>query len=46
VFERIELREADLRQDLASVRVPTAILHGVDDKVCLFDACQPVGKEW
>lgn len=32
-----ELRDADLRADLAAIRVPTAILHGVDDKVCLFD---------
>jgi non-heme chloroperoxidase len=33
----IELRDADLRGDLASIHVPTAILHGIDDKVCLFD---------
>ncbi|MFL5662010.1 MAG: alpha/beta fold hydrolase [Ktedonobacteraceae bacterium] len=33
----IELRDADLRRDLASINVPTAILHGINDKVCLFD---------
>lgn len=33
----IELRDADLRQDLASITVPTAILHGIEDKICLFD---------
>jgi non-heme chloroperoxidase len=33
----IELRDADLRQDLASIEVPTAILHGIEDKICLFD---------
>jgi non-heme chloroperoxidase len=33
----IELRDADLRRDLATIHIPTLILHGVDDKVCLFD---------
>lgn len=33
----IELRDRDLRGDLATVRVPSLILHGSDDKVCLFD---------
>jgi non-heme chloroperoxidase len=33
----IELRDADLRRDLATTHIPTLILHGVDDKVCLFD---------
>jgi non-heme chloroperoxidase len=33
----VELRDADLRSDLASIKVPTAILHGLDDKICLFD---------
>jgi len=32
----IELRDADLRRDLAAIHVPTLILHGVDDKICLF----------
>ena len=33
----IELRNADLRQDLTTIDVPTLILHGLDDHVCLFD---------
>lgn len=33
----IELRGADLRKDLANIEVPTLILHGVNDRVCLFD---------
>jgi Predicted hydrolases or acyltransferases (alpha/beta hydrolase superfamily) len=33
----IELRDRDLRGDLVTVRVPSLILHGSDDKVCLFD---------
>jgi non-heme chloroperoxidase len=33
----IELRDADLRKDLSNIQVPTLILHGVNDRVCLFD---------
>jgi non-heme chloroperoxidase len=33
----VELRDRDLRGDLANIRLPTLILHGSDDKVCLFD---------
>jgi pimeloyl-ACP methyl ester carboxylesterase len=33
----IELRDADLRKDLGNIQVPTLILHGVNDHVCLFD---------
>lgn len=33
----VELRDADLRKDMASIKVPTLILHGVDDRVCTFD---------
>ena len=33
----IELRDADLRKDLANIQVPTLILHGVDDRLCPFD---------
>jgi non-heme chloroperoxidase len=32
-----ELRDADLRKDLSAIQVPTLILHGVNDRVCLFD---------
>ncbi|MHB0871246.1 MAG: alpha/beta fold hydrolase [Chloroflexota bacterium] len=30
------LRDADLRPDMAKVKVPTVILHGVEDKICPF----------
>ena len=33
----IELRNRDLRGDLANLHLPTLILHGVDDHICLFD---------
>lgn len=33
----VELRDADLRKDMASIGVPTLILHGVEDRVCTFD---------
>jgi pimeloyl-ACP methyl ester carboxylesterase len=33
----VELRDADLRKDMASIKIPTLILHGVDDHVCTFD---------
>jgi pimeloyl-ACP methyl ester carboxylesterase len=33
----IELRDADLRKDLTNIQVPTLILHGINDRVCLFD---------
>ena len=33
----IELQDADLRRDLATIQVPTLILHEVNDRVCLFD---------
>jgi non-heme chloroperoxidase len=33
----IELMDADLRQDLAMINVPTLIVHGTNDNVCLFD---------
>lgn len=33
----VELRDADLRKDLASIKVPTLIVHAANDRVCLFD---------
>jgi non-heme chloroperoxidase len=39
-----ELREADLRQDMAGVKVPTLILHGVEDRVCLFDLAKKMNE--
>lgn len=34
------LRDADLRDDLASIQVPTAILHGKKDGICPFDLAE------
>src|SRR3990167_3575940 len=36
VMSLIQLRDADLRADLSKINVPTAILHGVADKICPF----------
>lgn len=33
----MELRDADLRSDLARIKVSTLILHGTNDRICLFD---------
>jgi pimeloyl-ACP methyl ester carboxylesterase len=33
----ILLRDADLRSDLAAIKVPTAIFHGKEDKICPFE---------
>jgi pimeloyl-ACP methyl ester carboxylesterase len=33
----ILLRDADLRSDLAEVKIPTAIFHGKHDKICPFE---------
>lgn len=33
----IELRDTDLRSDLAKITIPTLILHGRKDKICSFD---------
>lgn len=40
----IELRDADLRKDMASIKVPTLILHGVDDRVCMFDLAKRMNE--
>jgi non-heme chloroperoxidase len=32
----VESRNVDLRKDLASIKVPTLILHSVNDRVCPF----------
>ncbi|GAK11902.1 alpha/beta fold hydrolase [Geomicrobium sp. JCM 19039] len=34
------LRDADLRDDLSSIHVPTAILHGRNDEVCPFELAE------
>ena len=33
----VALRDTDLRADLASITIPTLILHGKNDKICSFD---------
>jgi non-heme chloroperoxidase len=33
----IELRDADLRSDLKTIGIPTLIVHGTDDRICLFE---------
>jgi non-heme chloroperoxidase len=33
----IALRDTDLRADLAKIKIPTAIFHGVKDKICSYD---------
>lgn len=40
----VELRDADLRKDVASIRIPTLILHGVDDRVCTFDLAKRMNE--
>jgi pimeloyl-ACP methyl ester carboxylesterase len=34
------LRDTDLRPDLASITIPTLILHGRKDKICSFDLAE------
>ncbi|MFC0270443.1 alpha/beta fold hydrolase [Metabacillus herbersteinensis] len=36
----IALRDEDLRGDLSKINVPTAIFHGVQDKVCPFELAE------
>lgn len=38
------LRDEDLRQDLGKIKVPTAIYHGVQDKVCPFAFAEQMHK--
>jgi len=33
----IALRDTDLRNDLAKIKIPTLIIHGKKDKICSFD---------
>jgi non-heme chloroperoxidase len=40
----IELQDADLRKDLAAIQVLTIILHGTDDRVCLFDLAKKMNE--
>jgi len=36
----IALRDTDLRQDLAKIKIPTLILHGKKDKICSYDLAE------
>jgi non-heme chloroperoxidase len=38
------LRDTDLREDLAVITVPTAIFHGVHDKICPFPLAEAMAK--
>jgi non-heme chloroperoxidase len=40
----ILLRDADLRNDLSRVKVPTAIFHGKKDKICPFELSNEMHK--
>ncbi len=40
----VELQDADLRKDLAAIRVPTLILHGTEDRICLFDSAKKMNE--
>ncbi len=33
----MELRDADCREDMSKIKVPTGIFHGRQDKICSFD---------
>lgn len=33
----VALRDTDLREDMAKIKMPTLILHGKKDKICSFD---------
>jgi non-heme chloroperoxidase len=39
-----ELRDADLHKDLSAIHIPTMILHGTDDHVCLFDLAKKMSE--
>ena len=36
----IALRDTDLRSDLVKIGIPTVIMHGKKDKICLFDLAE------
>jgi non-heme chloroperoxidase len=36
----IALRDTDLRDDLAQIKIPTLIMHGKKDKICSFDLAE------
>ena len=38
------LRDEDLREDVGSISVPTAIFHGVNDQICPFDLAEQLDQ--
>lgn len=36
----IALRDTDMREDLAKIKIPTLIMHGKKDKICSFDLAE------
>lgn len=38
------LRDADLREDLKKIKIPTLILHGKLDKICAYDLAEQMNK--
>ncbi|HEY8933643.1 MAG TPA: alpha/beta hydrolase [Cyclobacteriaceae bacterium] len=40
----IALRDTDLRSELSKVKIPTAIFHGVKDKICEFALAEQIQK--
>lgn len=40
----IALRDTDLRPDLSKIHIPTAIFHGVQDKICEFALAEQMEK--
>ena len=40
----IALRDTDLREDLAKIKIPTMIMHGKKDKICSFDLAEQMKK--
>ncbi|WP_108671036.1 alpha/beta fold hydrolase [Peribacillus acanthi] len=44
IFSLEALRDEDLRKDFTSITVPTAIFHGVLDKICPFEFAKEMNK--
>jgi non-heme chloroperoxidase len=40
----IALRDTDLRSELSSIKIPTVIFHGVQDKICEFALAEQMQK--
>ncbi|OJW51261.1 MAG: alpha/beta hydrolase [Alphaproteobacteria bacterium 41-28] len=40
----ISLRDTDLREDMGKVKIPTFMIHGIEDKVCPFQFAEVLHK--